>query len=240
MQTQSKDITIAQRIKKLLALADGNKNEHERATAMKLAMELLQKHNLDIATVKELSCEYEVSEYRAVFKLEPWTRFTFMAACKLYYTELILRSEYRGYYGDRKEHHPNIVGTEENIAVTIEVVSWLINSIKCESNWLFSEARERRSFRLGAAHRVYERACEIVKEEFQTTGTNQATGSSALTVLRNELEKANKRYMSRKNLGTFKGRSTYSNGDAYDMGSSYGDSVNLGQKTKLRAITSRN
>jgi hypothetical protein len=33
--------TISQRIRKLLALADGNQNEHERDSAMKLAMELL-------------------------------------------------------------------------------------------------------------------------------------------------------------------------------------------------------
>ncbi len=237
MQTQSKESAIAQRIKKLLALADGNKNEHERAAAMKLAMELLAKHNLDIAAVTELSFDHDISEYQAFLKLDPWTRYVLHAACTLYYTELILRSEYRGYYRNRKEYHPTIVGTEENIAVTVEVASWLINSIRCESNCLFSEAHERRSFRLGAAHRVYERAREIVKEESLTT--SNSTGSSALTVLRNGLEQANKRYLASKNLGTFKGRSTYSDSSAYDMGSIYGDSVNLGKNTSRKAITFR-
>ncbi|MBX9666152.1 MAG: DUF2786 domain-containing protein [Candidatus Obscuribacterales bacterium] len=237
MQTQSKETTIAQRIKKLLALADGNQNEHERAAAMKLAMELLAKHNLDMAAVKELSYDQDVSEYRAFLKLDPWTRYVINAACALYYTEMIMRAEYRGYYHDRKEYHPTIVGTEENIAVTIEVAGWLINSIRCESNWLFTEPHERRSFRLGAAHRVYKRACEIVKEE--SIPTSNPTGSSALTVLRNELEQANKRYLAGKKLGTFKGRSSYSDSDAYEKGSMYGDSVNLGKKTTRRAITLR-
>ena len=38
--------SIIQKIRKLLALAEGNKNEHEREVAMQFAMELLSKHNL--------------------------------------------------------------------------------------------------------------------------------------------------------------------------------------------------
>jgi Protein of unknown function (DUF2786) len=237
MQTKSQDSTssIAQRIKKLLALADGNKNEHERSSAMKLAMELLSKHNLDMAAVADLSCEHTVCEFEAYLKLDPWVRFVVKAACKLYYTEFIMRPVYRGYYGDRKEYHPTFVGTEENIVVTLEVLAWLLDSIRWESNCLFYEAHERRSFRLGAAHKLFERACQLVQEECQSAST--ASGSTALTVLRNELERANKRYLDSKNLGTFKARATYSDSDAYDMGSVFGNSVNLGKKSKIRAIT---
>lgn len=239
MQSTStlKESSIAQRIKKLLALADGNKNEHERNSAMKLAMELLAKHNLDMTAVADLahSCEHSVSEFKAHLKLDPWVRFVVKAACKLYYTEMLMRPVYRGYYEDRKEYHPTFIGTEENIAVTMELAGWLLDSIRWESNCLYYEPYERRSFRLGAAHRLFERACQIVSEEAQTAA--DGSSSTSLVVLRNELERANRRYLDGMKLGTFKARTTYSDSSAYDTGSAYGNSVNLSKKSKIKAIT---
>lgn len=237
LPTLDKETSVAKRIKKLLALADGNKNEHERASAMKMAMDLLSKHNLDMAAVKNLSQQSEITEFKGFLKLDPWIRYILSATCKLYYTEMLMRPEYRGRFHDRREYHPTIVGTEENIAVTLEVASWLIHSIRCESNWLFAEAYERRSFRLGAAHRVYERACEMIKEEEGEKNSSSATtGSTALTVLRNELEAANKRYLAGKQLSTFKGKATYSDKTAYEVGSIFGNSVRLGKEGRTRAL----
>jgi len=94
--------TISQKIRKLLALADGNKNEHERDAAMKLAMELLSKHNLDLTSIADNSSYIEVTESEAFLKLDPWIRAILHAVCKLYYTEFFMRPIYRGYYYDRK------------------------------------------------------------------------------------------------------------------------------------------
>lgn len=154
MQEKPDSSNISQRIRKLLALADGNQNEHERDAAMKLALELLAKHNLDLSVVTDASKELSVVEHEAWLKLEPWIRAILQAACKLYYTRFYMRPIFRGYYHDRKEWHPTFVGTEENISVTMELASWLINSIRLESNYLFTEPYERRSFRLGAAHKL--------------------------------------------------------------------------------------
>ena len=228
--------TISQRIRKLLALADGNQNEHERDSAMKLAMDLLSKHNLDLSTVAATSNNIDVTEVAVFLKLEPWIRSVLHAACKLYYTKFYMRPLYRGYYNDRKEWHPTFVGTEENINVTIEVAGWLMNSIRQESNWLFTEQYERRSFRLGAAHKLLERACSLIDAE--TKNCAQAS-STSLMVLRNDLEKANDKHMARKNLGTFQNRGSYYDGDAYGMGESYGNTVNLGRSSKPKAITMR-
>lgn len=228
--------TISQKIRKLLSLADGNQNEHERDSAMQLAMELLSKHNLDLTTITDNANDVCVTEFAAFLKLDPWIRAVLRAVCKLYYTEFFMRPVYRGYYNDRKEWHPTFVGTADNINVTIEVAAWLISSIRLESNWLFTQQYERRSFRLGAAHKVYERACQLIDEEKQNSAHSS---SNSLMILRNELEKANRKHMGQKDFGTFQSRGTYYDGDAYGLGESYGNTVNLGRSAKPKALTMR-
>ncbi|MBX9720566.1 MAG: DUF2786 domain-containing protein [Candidatus Obscuribacterales bacterium] len=229
--------TIANKIRKLLTLADGNQNEHERDAAMKLAMELLSKHNLDLDTIGDESRDIDVHEIEVFLKLEPWIRAVLHAACKLYYTRYFMRPVYRGYYGDRKEWHPTFVGTRENITVTLDVASWLLNSIRNESNWLFSEPYERRSFRLGAAHKLYQRACILIEEE---SANSAHSSKNSLMLVRNNLEKANADHVAKMGLKQFNSRGSYYDGNAYGMGESFGNSVNLGRSaTKLKAITAR-
>lgn len=226
--------TIAQKIRKLLALADGNKNENERNSAMKLALELLSKHNLEMAHVADISEDVDVIEYQAFLKLDPWIRTIMHAACTLYYTRFIMRSAYGGYYSDRKEWHPTFVGTAENIDCTMEIASWLIDSIKQESNWLFRDASLRRSFRVGAADRILQRATELIAEEKQVCGN---TPSNSLMVLRNQLESANQKHMDKKKLGTFQSRGSYHDRTAYGLGQSYGNNVSLGKTAKPKALS---
>ncbi len=238
MKETTESSTVAEKIRKLLALADGNQNDHERDAAMKLAMELLSKHNLDLTTVADRSNEIEVLECIVTLKLEPWIRAVLAAVCKLYYTEYLLRPVYKGYFHDRKEYHPTFIGTRENIDVTLEVASWLLSSIRSESNWLFTEQFERRSFRLGAAHKLHARACELIDEERKN---GAPTSTNSLMVLRNDLQSANKKHLESKNLKTFRSRGSSFSSDAYGMGESFGDSVNLGRSgTKPKAITARN
>ncbi len=229
--------SIANKIRKLLTLADGNQNEHERDAAMKLAMELLSRHNLDLDTISDESRDIDVLEIEVFLKLEPWIRAVLHAACKLYYTRYYMRSVFRGYYRDRKEWHPTFVGTRENITVTIDVASWLLNSIRNESNWLFSEPYERRSFRLGAAHKLYERACILIEEE---SANSAPSSKNSLMVVRNNLEKANADHLANKGLKQFNSRGSYYDGNAYGMGESFGNSVNLGRTSnKVKAITAQ-
>lgn len=236
-QAEQSKSNISERIRKLLALAEGNQNEHERNAAMKLAMDLLAKHNLDLATVGDTINAIKVIEYPAFIKLDPWIRSVLNAACKLYYTDYIMRSVTRaGYYNLRNEWHPTFIGTEENIAVTIEMASWLMASIRQESNWLYAEQYERRSFRLGAAHKLLERASKLVADENSSRGSSNC---NSLMILRNDLEKANERFLGKMDLDVFRSRGSYTDSGAYGSGQSFGDSVNLGRSTRLKAITMR-
>jgi hypothetical protein len=228
--------SISQKIRKLLALADGNRNEHERDAAMRLAMDLLSKHNLDLASIGTHASESDVEEVQITLKLEPWIRSVLHAVCKLYYTEFFMRAVFRGTYRVRKEWHPTFVGTSENINVTLEVAAWLLASIRAESNFLFVEPYARRSFRLGAAHRLAERAIQMIEQEKNMQSGNK---KNSLMLVRNELEKANRAHLEKKKMGTFQARVSYLDGEAYGMGESFADSVNLGKKKAPQAISMR-
>jgi Protein of unknown function (DUF2786) len=220
--------SIVEKVRKLLALADSDKNshEHERAVAMQAAMDLLAKHNLSMTEITAQSLDVPPEEVSVNFKLEPWVRRILSAACKLYYTRYYMVGQRNRY--NRLDRNPVFVGTAENIAVTISVATWLLKSVRLESNRMYQESFERRSFRLGAADRIFERACEIMLSEKD----NGSTGGTSLMVLRNQFEKANEMHMSAKNLKNFKPRTLYMDGNAFADGEAFGNQVGL-SKHKL-------
>jgi hypothetical protein len=215
--------SIVEKIKKLLALADGNQNEHEREVAMQFAMNLLAKHNL---TMNQIECDISMmstSEVDGDFRLEPWIRRILQAACKLYYTEF-----YIGHRIDYIRHCqisvPVFIGSAENIAVTMDVATWLVNSVRKESNRIYKDSYERRSFRLGAADRLVERALEMVAAESRQSAAGSSNG---LTVVRIQLSKANQAHLAKLNLRPLKARRSYVTPDAYADGETYGSQVGL-------------
>ena len=218
------DKSVVAKIRKLLALADVNKNshEHERNVAMQAALDLLARHNLSIAEISKTTLDIQPEEIRGTFKIEPWVRGVLAAACKLYYTDYYLSGE--RHYDGRIERFPIFIGTVENVAVTIEMATWLIKSIRQESNRAYKESHERKSFRLGAADRIFERACEITAAE--RAGSANSTGTS-LMVIRNQFEVANEKHLAKKNLRPFKARPMHLDFDAFSHGEAFGEQVGL-------------
>jgi hypothetical protein len=124
----------------------------------------------------------------------------------------------------RIERNPVFVGTAENIEVTIDMATWLINSIRQESNRIYKSPHERRSFRLGAADRIFDRANEIMTaEKYDTT----STPGNSLMVIRNQFEQANQQHMSTKDLQPFRSRAVYLDLDAFTDGEAFGNQVGL-------------
>ncbi len=224
--------SVIEKVKKLLALAEGNQNENERNVAMQFAMDLLAKHNLTVAEISETSINFDVVEVEGNFRLEPWMRRTLSAACTLYYTDFYTSPRYDYWRGTQKDV-PVFVGTSENIEVTIQMATWLLDSIRLESNREFKDSRLRRSFRLGAATRLFRRAVELVsKEQTEETST---TGSS-LVVIRNKLECANKDYLDTLDLSPCRSRTIFVNQEAYAAGDAYGGQISLDHSSnKVRA-----
>jgi Protein of unknown function (DUF2786) len=213
-----KEATI-QKIRKLLALADGNQNEHEREVAMRFAMELLGKHNLSLSQVKGQELNISVCTIEGTFRLERWIQSILDAVCKLYYTDY--------YISVRKT--PMFVGTAENIAVSVDVASWLIDSIRKESNRLYSDNYQRRSFRSGAAWNIMLRAIDLAVQEEMS---KPKTPGTSLAVVRERLERANEDYMSRLNLRQSTRRRVFVDQESFDSGSDYGQKVAIGKQAK--------
>jgi hypothetical protein len=223
---------VINKIKKLLSLAEGNQNEHERDVAMKFAMELLAKHNLTMETFDGQPAHDRIEEVHADFKLEPWITTTLDAACNLYYTDFYIhrtvestRFDYwTGRIVRKYRNTPVFFGRAENIAVTIDVATWLLNSVRSESNKLYRDAASRRSFRVGASDRLYVRADKLVQEE---KATQEGAVGNALVVLRNSLQCANEEYLRSLHLETVKPRRSSVYQDAYAAGDEYGNSMSL-------------
>ena len=226
----STEESVVQKIKKLLALADGNQNEHERAVAMQFALDLLAKHNLSMTEVQGLSLKLDIKteEVEGNFKLDPWIRIVLLASCKLYYTEYFIRVKW-DWLRERNERTPIFVGTAENIAVTIDVADWLIKSIRKESNWMYRDEYERRSFRIGAGDRIMERVIEMTEAE-KRQGVGAKSCSNSLMVLRNQLERANQEHLAKLDLRHSKGRARNLDVCAYVDGAVYGNEVRLGRQ----------
>jgi hypothetical protein len=213
--------SIIQKIRKLLALADGNQNEHEREVAMQFAMELLSKHNLSVAQVEGQALEINVCEVEGDFaRLERWMQYVLDAVCELYYTDY--------YISIRKT--AMFVGTAENVAVSIDVAEWLIQSIRKESNRLYKDSYQRRSFRTGAGWQILLRAIDLVIDEKRAKKCE--TPGTSLIVVRDQLESANQTYLSRLHLRQTKRRCVYIDQNSFDSGTSYGNGVTLGKQAK--------
>lgn len=220
MLPNKSDQGVLEKIKKLFALAEGNQNENERDAAMRMAMSLLAKHNLSVSELYTPENDVSVIEVKGDFRLEPWVKSVLSAACTLYYTDFFIGSSY-DWLRDTQTNYPVFVGTADNIAVTIEVATWLLDSVRLESNRLFKTARERRSFRLGAARRLNHRAYLIVNEERKSDSVN------ALMVLRNKLQAANDDYLKSLNLTYRSQRSSRVIPSAYVAGQEFANQVSL-------------
>ncbi len=214
--------SIANRIRKLIALATNNANEHERLVAMEAAQKLLDEHNLSMFDVQgeaERTNNVDHQSLRKI-KLQPWVRIVMHAVCKLYNTTFFMR-KHAG-----ESYHPVVVGTPENIAVTLDVATWLIDSITKESKIIFSKQTERNSFKIGAAQRLIERVEELLTTPAETSS---GTTSTQVMVVRNALQVANKEYLQQllPNAQKFRSRPLYRSNIGYSAGREYGDSMPL-------------
>jgi hypothetical protein len=229
---------VVDKIKKLLALAEGNQNHHERQNAMQFAAALLAKHNLTIAELGSREFASTVTSVEVFINLERWVENVLGAACMLFYTDYYTgkRQNSRGTW----QKIPIFVGTRDNIEVTLEMATWLLNSIRTESNKAYKSASERRSFRLGAAHTLSMRAFDLVWDE-RTQECEHA--STSLTLVRENLEQANERFMSKLHLNPGRLlRRCYVDREAFDDGETYGGTVPLTRervKSQPKLLTSR-
>lgn len=234
---------IINRIKKMLSLANNEAaTEGERDNAMRMAYNLLAKHNLTMATVEGHSNEEKREKNRSEFYGRPWALTVAQSIANLFFCEYFyMRS------GTRNQVYHYFVGKESNSITALEMSKYLVDSIKRESNRRMREAGEgaayRRSFASGAAHMVRRRVNELKAEATRSHSSGASTGTSlVLSSLYDTEEKANKSFLEESGvqLKNTRDRSkTEVDLSAYNSGHRFGGTLNLnrqltsGKKTDL-------
>lgn len=196
---------------------------NERDQAMLQAMKLSNQYNIDLNEARSFNEpgvikveELKVTEIR----LEPWLRAIIGASCKLFFC-----TYYQSHYGYGKI--PAFVGTKENIDSALDMATYLMDSIKKEAKRLYKGDQEyQKSFKLGASHSVYKKACEMTDpKSVESTGT-------ALMVVKTALERANEDYTETLGLTPSRQRSSQINRHVYNSGRTFGNNISLNKQIK--------
>jgi len=153
------------KMKKLMAMAEGNANENEAMTAARQLQVLLAKHNISMSeldTPEEEKEEIE-SSYES-HKCRPWKRVVAMSVAKLYFCDM-----YFCRLGNGKSNY-FFVGTETNRTFAMQIFKLVVNSIEKESRKQSKEIYGKEdssfvnSFWTGAMHRISQRCSDMVEE----------------------------------------------------------------------------
>lgn len=171
---------ILERIRKLLALAnDKGASENEASTAMKLAMGLMARHNIEEeALAKKDVKENLVKQY--VSKEEFWHDAAFNASCHLFNCRMLFAGS-RGYWA---------IGHESHVAAALLTFPYITNQVERLYKQALprgmtksDRANFRRTFKDACARRVAVRAMELMAElRRNDEEAKAATGSTALVV----------------------------------------------------------
>jgi len=181
---------IIDRIRKLLALADltKNPNEEEAASAARMAADLLQRHNLDmadLATPANPAIGPHASIYEPAYTQNRWKAVLCNGVAPTYFCRYYTTPE--GLNGATL----TFVGKQHNADVALSIATYLISTIARMANTAAAAAHAadkktnpakfRRSYAEGAAARMYHRLEQIRREaEAATPATPTTPGLPAL------------------------------------------------------------
>jgi hypothetical protein len=135
-ELDEKELAIIAKVKKLLAMANGNANEHEAANAAAKAAQLLEAYNLDMAVLgrAKITKRQDTKKAGGLYK---WQRDLWYAVAKL---NFCLYSYHRGLTaGSQYEHQ--IIGSHANVISTEVMAEYLQSTIeRLARNWVKANA----------------------------------------------------------------------------------------------------
>jgi hypothetical protein len=161
MEDMKMDAVIA-KVRKLLAMAAGNANEHEAAIAAMKAQQLLEAYNLDMAIINRATSEHaprkDEKKSGGLYKWQRdlWYAVAVLNFCRYYY--------HRGLYAGSSYEH-QLIGSHANVIGAEIMARYLESTIeRLARNWV-AENRPGRSifikeaiaYREGLASRLSER-----------------------------------------------------------------------------------
>jgi Protein of unknown function (DUF2786) len=229
---------LADRIRKLLALAGNNPSEAEAAMAMERASALMAKHNLSMAEVQTVGTEDERIEDQSESsgRRQTWARYVWDATSKLNFCFYFYRKA-RGHQNDLRF----IIGTRGNVEATKVMAFYLVETVER----LARECRQIRgvqeyhAFKLGCAHRLAARLARLREErKAETVKQTLAIASNLPTVadLHHKHDLANRIFYTERHGNKLKrgGGGTTSQFSAYARGKASGDEIGLSTQVKAQ------
>jgi hypothetical protein len=171
---------ILSKIRKLMNTANGTAEggEHERDTAMKMALNLLTKHNLSMADLTQPTelRKAETDQYHST----PWMRIVGYAIAELFFCGFFSSA-----VAGKNKRTYTFVGLEGNVTTAREMTSWVIVSIQREATAQAKAAGHgetwANSFRKGAANKVASR-CRTLRAEAERANAGQASSGTSLVL----------------------------------------------------------
>lgn len=216
---------IHEKIKKLLALAGNNSNEHEAARAMEIASELMMRHGIE---QEQLGGEKPSIKEGDYFNVDyAWYGDAAWAAARLYGVRTLRmksRTDEKWKFVGRPQ---NIEAAEATFAFIILQVEGLYKAHLPKGLSQRERSAYRKDFKRGCAHRVYARACEVANQQSLPTSAN------AIVLHRSELEREVNDYLEERYQAPKKQVArTIKVGNGYWDGKRAGDSVDLHRSVK--------
>lgn len=214
--------SIIAKIRKMLELANNSAaSEGERENALRMAHNLLIKHNLEMKDLQE----HEIKENRTTEKAETfkmkWCRevagaIAHLFMCKMYWQDI---------NGTKCKY--SFVGKESNATTAALMTEYVISSILKEARKLYKQnlCPQSRQFGFGAAYKLWDRVQQMVK----TSSTGTGTGLIVLEMYDQE-KAANEEFI--KASGTTlriirESETQITDYQAFNKGSKYGDKIDL-------------
>lgn len=218
--------SIISRVKKMLALAaDAGATEGERDNAIRMAHATLAKYNLDMAEVEASTGTIEEERVKETFQFygRPWARMVSHAVADLFFCKYLYMAN-----SDAKKIGHIFIGRKSNVVTAQELAKWLVESIAREgarsARANYGGNTWKRSFCLGAGHRIWERVREIQ----DATKNQQATpGKGIVLASLYQREAAANQALIPAKLGKGRSGSRIGFAGAAEQGRAYGSTVQL-------------
>lgn len=217
---------ILDKVKKLLAVANNEAaTEGERDNALRMAHNMLAKHNLAMADLDE----HNKLEGRDEMLLE-----TFQMKWCCHVAHNVAKLFFCSYYSGQKINATKgthyFVGKESNAVTAMLMTEYIIKSIlkECRTRWGHNLAPESRSFSLGASAKIAERVRHMLANVDTMEGVNAANALIIHDLYRTEAD-ANEAFIKSRGvlLVTKKTKQSSVNSAAYNSGKEFGNGISL-------------
>lgn len=216
---------VLERIKKMLTLGNNEgATEAERETALRMAYNLMAKHNLTISDLPEEKSEER--EKQSVYVVAgAWSRSLAQSIAKLFFCNYYYSC---GNHTTKNTHY--FIGLQSNTATAQYMAEYIIKSVSRESSRRYrsTTSAEGRSFCVGAVASIRSRVEDMLRNDTEST---PGTAVALINLHASEALK-NAEWLKNEgtNLKTSKARCSNVQFGAFMDGKSFGNTVSLVQQ----------